>query len=81
MNFCNSGQCIHGGLHPVIPSGVIIHYKRLGNDRLLLFPVAKVSGNSDGGVEIDLARRKIKVTVGNNGDDKAADSDELRKLI
>jgi hypothetical protein len=40
------------GLHPVIPSGVIVHYKRLGNGRLLLFPVAKIPSDDSAGVDL-----------------------------
>lgn len=41
------------GMHPVIPPGTIVQYKRLGNDRLLLFPSPKIPANgNDGGVDL-----------------------------
>jgi hypothetical protein len=40
------------GLHPIIPSGVIVHYKKLGNDSLLLFPTAEISSNDSGGIDL-----------------------------
>jgi hypothetical protein len=40
------------GLHPVIPSGTIVQYKRLGNDRLLLFPSPKIPAEDKGGVDL-----------------------------
>jgi hypothetical protein len=39
-------------LHPVIPCGVIVHYKKLGNASLRLFPVAEVSTGDAGGVDL-----------------------------
>ncbi len=40
------------GLHPVIPSGAIAYFKKLGNDHLLLFPVAKIPADNNRGVDL-----------------------------
>lgn len=40
------------GLHPVIPPGTVVQYKKLGNDRLLIFPSAKISANDERGVDL-----------------------------
>jgi hypothetical protein len=40
------------GLHPIIPPGTVVQYKKLGDERLLLFPSPKPSTNNEGAIDL-----------------------------
>ncbi len=47
-------------LHPVIPAGTVVHFKKTGNETFELFPTSKIgSGKDDKG--LDLERTPIKL--------------------
>jgi len=39
-------------LHPVIPPGTMVEYKKLGNGKLLLFPSPKIPAKDEGGIDL-----------------------------
>jgi hypothetical protein len=40
------------GLHPIIPPGTVVKYKKLGDGSLLLFPSPKSPTNNEGGIDL-----------------------------
>jgi len=40
------------GLHPIIPPGTVVKYKKLGDESLLLFPSPKSPTNNEGGIDL-----------------------------
>jgi len=34
-------------LHPLVPSGIVVHYKKIGNGTLKLFPTSKIGDNQE----------------------------------
>jgi hypothetical protein len=39
-------------LHPVIPSGTVVHFKKTGNETFELFPTAKIGSDKDKGLDL-----------------------------
>jgi len=40
------------GLHPVIPAGTVVHYKKIGNEKILFFPAPQIPATHETGIEL-----------------------------